>query len=283
MAAVAEHADRQRMAFLDDALAVEGGEQRQLEALDETAHLRPRAAPDRAEADQRHDLLVPGEGVGEIVGDLGDPRRIGQDRLHHKAQVAIIVHLDAVVREVLRHVDVHRAGPALEGQVHRLLHDIHRLGDIGQQPALLGGCREHRLRIRRPVDARRLVERALAAPVERRIARDGEQRIGIRHRHRKAGEKIEGARPRGRPADAELVGEHRVAAGGEGGTLLVAGDDRADLRRMLQRDHHAGGILAGAAEGRVHADTFQPANNRLVDAHGPTPASCPVTPGRSTA
>ncbi len=145
MAAVAEHADRQRMAFLDDALAVEGGEQRQLEALDQPAHLRTRAAPDRAEADQRHDLLVLGEGIGEIVGDLGDPRRIGQDGRDREAQIAIIVHLHAVMREIFGHVDVHRAGPALEGEVHRLFHDIHRLGDIGQQPALLGGRREHLL------------------------------------------------------------------------------------------------------------------------------------------
>src|SRR6267154_1987849 len=54
------------------------------------------------------------------------PRRIGQDRLHRKTQVAIVGHLDAVVREVFGDVDVHRAGPTLEGQVHRLFQDVHR-------------------------------------------------------------------------------------------------------------------------------------------------------------
>ena len=88
------------------------------------AHLRARAAADRAEADQRHDLLVLGEGIGEIVGDLGDPRRIGQHRRDIEPQVAVIVHLDAVVGEVLGDVDVHRAGPPLEGEVDRLLQDV---------------------------------------------------------------------------------------------------------------------------------------------------------------
>ena len=132
MAAVAEHADRQRMAFRDDALAVERGEQRQLEALDQPPHLRAGAAADRAEANQRHDLLVLGKGIGEIVGDLGDARRIGQNRLHLETEVAVVGHLDAVVREVFRDVDVHRAGPPLEGEVHRLLQHVARVGDIGR-------------------------------------------------------------------------------------------------------------------------------------------------------
>ena len=64
-------------------------------------------------------------------------------------------------------------------------------------------------------DARRLVERALAAPLERRIARNGEQRIGVRHRHGEAGEQIERARPGRREAESQLVGVHRVPAGHE--------------------------------------------------------------------
>ena len=44
---------------------------------------------------------------------------------------------------------------------------------------------------------------------------------------------------------------------------------------MFERDHHAGGILAGAAEGRVDTDALKPADDRFVDAQRPSPRSLP--------
>ena len=35
---------------------------------------------------------------------------------------------------------------------------------------------------------------------------------------------------------------------------------------VLERQHQAGGVLAGAAEGRVDADALQPFDDRFVDA-----------------
>ena len=38
---------------------------------------------------------------------------------------------------------------------------------------------------------------------------------------------------------------------------------------MFERNHQTGGILAGAAEGRIHTDTLKTANDRFVDAQRP--------------
>ena len=56
--AVGEHADAQRMSLGDDALAVQRGQQRDLEALDEPLDLCLGVAADGAEADEYDDLLA---------------------------------------------------------------------------------------------------------------------------------------------------------------------------------------------------------------------------------
>ena len=146
MAAVAEHADRQRMVFLDDALAVEGGEQRNLEALDETARICGPAPLRIAPNPTRATTFL---SLAKASARSRRPRRPAPDRaapaLHGKPQIAIIAHLDAAMRQILGHVDMHRAGTAFEGEVHRLFEHIDRVVDVGQQPALLGGRREHGL------------------------------------------------------------------------------------------------------------------------------------------
>ena len=109
-------------------------------------------------------------------------------------------------------------------------------------------------------------------PLQRGITRDRQHRIGIRHRDRQPGEQVERARPRGGEADAELVGIHRVAAGHERGGLLVAGDDAADLCRVLQRQQQLSGVLARAAEGGFDVDAFESFDDGFVDPHLPRPS-----------
>ena len=75
VAAVAEHADRQRMVLGNDALAVERRDEGNLVALEQRLQLRTGIAADRPEADQRQHRLALRQGVGQHIGDLGDPRR----------------------------------------------------------------------------------------------------------------------------------------------------------------------------------------------------------------
>ncbi len=68
-------------------------------------------------------------------------------------------------------------------------------------------------------------------------------------------------------AEAEAVGVHGVAAGHERGCLLVTRDHRLDLAGMLERQHQAGGVLAGAAEGGLDADALEASDDRFVHPH----------------
>ncbi len=131
----------------------------------------------------------------------------------------------------------------------------------------LGGGGEHGLRVRRAVHARRLVQRTLALPDDARITGDRQNRIGIRHRHGKPGEQVEAAGPGGREAHAQAVGINGVAAGHERGGLLMAHDHRPDLGGVLERNHGAGGVFAGAAKGGIDAHAFQRLDDRLVHTH----------------
>ena len=172
------------------------------------------------------------------------------------------------IGDVLRHGDVDRTRPAVEGDVDGLLEDVGSRVEVLDDEIRLGDGVEDLLRIRGAVEARGLVEAAAAAPGDGRIARDGEQRIGVGEGDAESGDEIERAGPGGGEADAEPVAEHRIAAGHERRGLLVLGDDRADAVRCVERQHHAGGVLAGAAEYRIDADRFQSGDNRFVDAHG---------------
>jgi hypothetical protein len=216
-----------------DALAVQGGDQRDLEPLDQPAHLVAGPAADGPEPGQHDDGLVLADGLGQDRGDLLHPLPVGQDRPHVEPDVTVVLHLQAVLGEVLRHVDVHRAWPPLERQVDRFLKDVAGVSDVADEEGLLGGGLEHLLRVRGPVQPGGLVERPAALPVQRRVARDGQDRVGVGHRHREPGEQVERAWPGRGEADPQLVGVHRVAAGHERRGLLVPGDHRADPLRVL--------------------------------------------------
>ena len=143
--AVAEHADGERMVFVDDALAVERGDERYLEAFDKARICGPaplRIAPNPTSAIT---FLPSAKASASMLGRGGDVRRIGQNGLHDNARIPVVANLDAAMGEILGHVYVDRAWTALEGQINRLLEHVHRVVDVGQQKALLGGRSEHGL------------------------------------------------------------------------------------------------------------------------------------------
>ena len=72
VAAIAEHALRQRVILVDDTLAVERGDEGDLKLLDQPLQLGPRVASDRAEADEGQDALALLDRLGEHAGGGGD-------------------------------------------------------------------------------------------------------------------------------------------------------------------------------------------------------------------
>ncbi len=197
VAAVAEDADRKRMVLGQHALAVERGEQRDLKALEKRGQIGAGAAADRAEAHQRYDPLFLCQRGAQHGGDLGDPGGVRAHRRDLQPDVAIIVDRDAAVGEILRHVDMNRAGAALEGEVDGFLQHLAGPGRIGQQERFLGGGGEHLLGVGRAAGAGRLVQRPLALPRQRRKSGNGQHRIGIGHRDGEPGEQVERSRSRG--------------------------------------------------------------------------------------
>jgi hypothetical protein len=88
MAAVGENSERQRVVFWHDSLAVEGGGERDLEALDQSAKLWSGTAADRAEADERNDGLALPERLRDGAGGRGNSCGIGKHRSDVKARMS---------------------------------------------------------------------------------------------------------------------------------------------------------------------------------------------------
>src|SRR5262249_57577371 len=99
-----------------DALAVQGGEQRDLEPFDQAFHLIASPAADGAEPGERDEGIAVHDGVGQNGRDLLDARWIRQDLRHVELDVAVVLDLRPALGEVLRHVDVHRAWAPFEPQ-----------------------------------------------------------------------------------------------------------------------------------------------------------------------
>ena len=164
-------------------------------------------------------------------------------------------------------MDVHRPRLALEGQVHGFLEHVGRVVDVGEEIRLLGRRREHRLRVGRAVQAGCVVDRSTPLPLERDVARDRQDRIGVGHRDREPGEQVEGSGTNRREAHPEAVREHRVPARHERRRLLVPGHDRPDLVGVLERQHQAGDVLTVASERGLDSRALEPFDDSFVDLH----------------
>jgi len=179
----------------------------------------------------------------------------------------MIAHLVPRLPEFARHRDMDGAWPAVECAVHCRFEDIASLVRMIDDGAIFAtGC-EHRLGVGRVVQSGGFVERAFPRPVTVGIAGNREHGIRIGHRHCETREEVECAGPRRRPTDAKMVRIHGVAAGHERRRLFMAGDNTADLFRMLERQHHAGRGFTSTAESSADADFLQSGDNRLENPH----------------
>src|SRR5271170_5382521 len=145
VAAVGEDPERQRVIFGNNSLAVERGGEGDLEAFDQRLQLRAGAAADRAKAEEGDDRFALAERIGERAGGACDLDRIGQDQFHVEPYVAVIVDRLPVLSEVLRHMDVNRAGSAFEREIDGFLQHVARFGNVLEEKRAFGGGGEHRL------------------------------------------------------------------------------------------------------------------------------------------
>ena len=112
-----------------------------------------------------------------------------------------------------------------------------------------------------------LLESALADHRAGHLSRDGDHRDGIQERVSDTGHQIRRAGTAGGETNAGFAAGPCVGLRGERFTLLVPGQDRADLLRARQglMQFHAG--TPGVAEHDLHAFPLQAVDNNVRPAH----------------
>ena len=149
---------------------------------------------------------------------------------------------------VLGNVDEHRAGPAVRGDVERLVQDAGEIVDVLDQPVVLG---------RRPRDADGVafLEGVVADEMGRHLPGEADdrdrvhQRVGQRRHH------VGGARAGGDQRDADAAGRAGIAFGRMAGALLVTDEDMLDIVLLddlvIDRQDRAAGIAEDVLDALV--------------------------------
>lgn len=166
-------------------------------------------------------------------------RRLRRGRLHH-------IH---------RQVDVARAGSATFGGAEGIGHDFRDL---------IGGADADRV-FRHPLHDRDGIHRLMDVLVrigDRHRAAKGENRIALAVGGGEPGHEVGDAGAGGRDADAGLASHPADAAGDEGRILLMAADNRLDLRGH-QRIEDGIDLRIRNAEDMRYAAIFKRANHEI--------------------
>ena len=144
--------------------------------------------------------------------------------------------------DVLWDIDQHGAGASAGGDVKRFMHDLGQLGHVLDHEVVLGAGAGD-------AEGIRLLEGVAANEGAVDLAGDGDDGDGIHHGVHQAGDQVGGARSGGGAADADFARGAGVAFGGEGGVLLMAHQDVADVvvvERVVKRKGHAAGVAEEA-------------------------------------
>jgi hypothetical protein len=208
-------------------------------------------AAEDAASHVKHGALGVAQGLGNAV------RRVGVDSgtHHRRGQLGEGAHGKVGREDVHRHIDQDGAGPPGLAQVEGPLHDarqvrhaIHTVDALAEGPVDFVLVRIH-------VQVHFLVR--MAAEVMRgHVAGDHHQGDGIERGVGHAGGRIGETWSEVGEENARLAGGARVAIGGMGGHLLVAGGDEANaaaLQGIEQCDHG----VAAQPEDDLHADALQ--------------------------
>jgi hypothetical protein len=208
--------------------AVEGLGHAGAEQLGDLAELRARVLG--ALPDEHGDLLAGVEDLGGVlqVGRLGHedgarPRRLGgEHRAVRARRVGVLELLDVVGDD-----DAGRRVRGL-GDAHRAVDQVRRLaGDHAGGHELRGDVLVEDLQVD-------LLLEVGAQRQPRLLADDGHDRLVVELGVVEAVEQVDRARAGRRHAHADLAGELRVRAGGEGGDLLVADLGELELRNLVE-------------------------------------------------
>ena len=164
---------------------------------------------------------------------------------------------------------LHVVGKDHHGHAALGLGDAHR--PVDQMPRLLG----HRAdldELRDVLHQRGEVDFLLVMAAQRGarlLAHDRHHRLAVELGVVQSVQQMDGARPGGRQAHADLAGEPGVAAGHEGCFLLVA--DLHEVERVLhaaQRRQQAVDAIARIAEQAAHAPLAEPLEDEIADGLG---------------
>ena len=221
----AEHPHRERMVAGERAKSLQGHGDRNLLLDGELAQLLRSLGADDAAAD-----------VEERALGLGDHFR----RLLHLVGVALDGRLEAAnvnafrpfedalgVEHILRHIDQHRAGPSVGGEVKRLADGRGQLAHILDEEVVLGdGARD--------ADDVRLLEGVVANERARHLAGEDHERRGVHVGVGDAGDGVGRAGAGGDEHHAGPAGGAGVALGHVGRALLVAHQNVLDILDIVQ-------------------------------------------------
>ena len=236
----AEHAERKRVVFREDALAQQRRGDGAIERFRQMHELLVRAGDHAALAGENHRAL----GFGDHVGGSLDGLRANLERRGGIVawQVEGRVHVtgERALGNVLRHVDEHRTGAAGGGDV------IGLAGDPRQRVGVL-----HQIIVlhHRDGDAENVgfLERVLAEHPRHRLTGDHEHRHRIHHRGHQAGDGVSRTGAGSHQHGGRPTGGAGVAVGHVHGSLLVADEDELHLgfdrlERVENRDRRSAGI-----------------------------------------
>ena len=221
-----------------------------------------------AGADQHRHPLAAVQDIGgavEVVLAGNDP-----GPAHAHAGVDRAVGVPRLDRLGLLHV----VGKDHHGHAALGLGDAHR--PVDQMPRLLGR-RADLDELRDVLHQRGEVDFLLVMAAQRGarlLAHDRHHRLAVELGVVQSVQQMDGARPGGRQAHADLAGEAGVAAGHEGCFLLVA--DLHEVERILhaaQRRQQAVDAIARIAEQAAHAPLAEPLEDEIADGlgHGRSP------------
>jgi chromosomal replication initiator protein len=158
---------------------------------------------------------------------------------------------------LLPHVDgdvqVDRPRPTRQREPQRAPQVLRQALRRGHHRRVLGDRAEHLHDV--DVLPRRLLRRALAERVRRRLPGDDEDRHAVGERARDAGDEVRGAGARRRGADREAAAGAGVAVGHEGSAALVLRVDELELLVVLHRLEH--GVEEPADDAEDVTDTLR--------------------------
>ena len=240
-----DEAERQRIGHVDAAHAVGRRDHRDAEFFGKLGQFAAGFRQRDAVADEEHRPLR----VKDHVERARDVVRRGAASLGVKRRRRRR-HLDVVffLKDVERHVDIHRARPAGQHRGHGLAQRQRQHVDAGRLETVLHHRAQHidEIGLKMPVD---LLERAAVELRGRHVGGDGEhgrrigQRAGQRH------DDIGRARPARGQRRHRLVAHPEIGVRHMGRDLLVARRNELDaVARLVERIEHADIAVAAYAE-----------------------------------